>query len=184
MWHVRRTETRTGLWWEPVGRWWLQGPLCMWKTDIVIHLEKKDEVVDSLPCVCDFYFCVDYGFLGCGSLTLKMEAADFSDTSAPIWQATCRYFSEYLPHCYLRNSVAIFNFECWHPCSLVRAKWWLYCGVLCGTCLFAIARRSFAVWKYVNKVSCIRIWRNIMYLCDKLWTLDKRKPAVLSYAWC
>jgi hypothetical protein len=46
--------------------------------------EKQDEVVDGLPCVCDFHLCVDYESLGCGSLTLKMEIADFSDTMAPF----------------------------------------------------------------------------------------------------
>jgi hypothetical protein len=48
-----------------------------------IHLKKTGEDVNSLPCVCDFYLCVDYGFLLCGALTLKMEAVDFTETLAP-----------------------------------------------------------------------------------------------------
>jgi hypothetical protein len=39
--------------------------------------------IDWLPLVCSFYLCLDYGFLECDAVTLKMEAADSSEAMVP-----------------------------------------------------------------------------------------------------
>lgn len=82
---------------------------------------------------------------------------------------------------YLRGVChAIFNFECWLSCSLVRAEWWLCCASAvcdCSQLLGTIVRCERTEARSVV-FECGEI---LGVLCHKLRTLNDSKPAVLIF---